>query len=358
MMNKSMNTISTLVFDWGNTLMRVFPDQTGPMVAWSKIAAVESAHEMLSRVHGKYQLILATNAADSTAVQVQKALERVGLDQYGFKIFTSHELVSRKPDIQFFQTIEELLHIEPQNVLMVGDDYRSDIFGAMQAGWRTAWFNNAYQPAPGHFPQCNAEIYTLDELPTAIDHLAALPDYPTCLLWLQRYHVSLGLFQHVSLVAAIAYQLALWLRARGQIVSPLLAHRGGLLHDLTKLAKDAFPDELDHGATAAQVLSEFGYPQLAEIALRHPLFCLTDPERRPLGWEQKIVHLADKLAEGISLVTVDHRLTSLASRYPQHADRIASITPAVFDLQAEICDLLGWQPQSLPDRLQEAIYKK
>ena len=74
-----MNTISTLVFDWGNTLMRVFPDQTGPMFAWSKIAAVESAHEMLSSIHGKYQLILATNAADSTAVQVQKALENQGL---------------------------------------------------------------------------------------------------------------------------------------------------------------------------------------------------------------------------------------------------------------------------------------
>ena len=358
MMNKSMNTISTLVFDWGNTLMRVFPDQTGPMVAWSKIAAVESAHEMLSRIHGKYQLILATNAADSTAVQVQKALERVGLDQYGFKIFTSHELASRKPETQFFQTIEELLHIEPQNVLMVGDDYRSDIFGAEQSGWHTAWFNNAFQPAPGHFPQCTTEIYMLDELPSAIENLATLPNFSTCLLWLQRFNVSLGLFQHVNLVAAIAYQLALWLRARGVPVVPLLAHRGGLLHDLTKLAKEAFPDELDHGATAAQVLSEFGYPQLAEIALRHPLFCLADPERRPRGWEQKIVHLADKLAEGISLVTIDHRLTSLASRYPQHADRIASITPAVFDLQAEICDLLGLQPQSLPDRLQETIYKK
>ncbi len=338
--------------------MRVFPDQTGPMAAWSKIAAVESAHEMLSSIHGKYQLILATNAADSTAVQVQKALERVGLDQYGLRIFTSHELACRKPDIQFFQTIEDLLHVEPQNILMVGDDYRSDIFGAVQAGWRTAWFNSEFQPAPGHFPQCNAEIYTLDELPTALENLAALPDYSTCLLWLQRFNVSMGLFQHVSLVAAIAYQLALWLRARGEPISPMTAHRGGLLHDLTKLAKETFPDELDHGATAAQVLFAYGYPQLAEIALRHPLFCLTDPERKPHGWEQKIVHLADKLAEGISLVTVDHRLKSLASRYPQHADQISSITPAVFDLQAEICDRLGWQPPSLPDRLQEAIYQK
>lgn len=69
-----------IVFDWGNTLMVDFTDQNGRMSDWARVAAVEDAREMLSKIHGNYQIVVATNAEDSTSADVMKALQRVGLD--------------------------------------------------------------------------------------------------------------------------------------------------------------------------------------------------------------------------------------------------------------------------------------
>lgn len=55
-----------LLFDWGDTLMRDFPQFSGSMATWPKVEMVDGADEVLQLLGTSWQLALATNAVDST----------------------------------------------------------------------------------------------------------------------------------------------------------------------------------------------------------------------------------------------------------------------------------------------------
>ncbi len=52
-----------ILFDWGDTLMRVFPEYDGPMYAWPRVEAVEGTAEktaaMYRTIHGMPELPVA-----------------------------------------------------------------------------------------------------------------------------------------------------------------------------------------------------------------------------------------------------------------------------------------------------------
>ncbi|NMC53246.1 MAG: HAD hydrolase-like protein [Chloroflexi bacterium] len=348
--------MTILVFDWGNTLMRVFPEYTGPMVHWPEVALIRGADDALASLSGQYRMVVATNARESSTEQVRAALQRVDIDRYFEQVFTTHNLKqSCKPDPEFFKAIETQLSADSADLLMIGDDYCTDVLGAVQCGWQAAWFNPNHESAASLTPLHRIEIDSFAHLPAALSR-PALPSVPTCLGWLQEEGSSSLLLIHVQLVAAIAYQLAIWLRANGQAVDPILAHRGGLLHDLAKLLSlrtGASSD--DHGRLAARLLTQREQPELAEIAYRHLLFCLIDEDRRPQTWEQKIVYFADKLVEKSQLASLDERLQGLRERYPHHQQQIDAIIPALLELQDEICLATDILPSELLPCLNNAL---
>jgi putative hydrolase of the HAD superfamily len=348
--------LTTLVCDWGDTLMVNFPGQRGPMAAWSQVVPVEGALEALSALRSRFRLVVATNAAESRAAQVRQALDRVGLGGLFSAVFTAAELGARKPDPAFFAAIQSVLGLDPQSVLMLGDDYTVDVLGAKQAGWRAAWLNPRRTPAPGLLPQQDIELTGWDELQARLE-TPALPDYAKCLSWILAQPVSPNLLAHVQAVASAAYQLALWLQAAGKPVDPLLAHRGAMLHDLAKLRAIRQPGEqrLGHAELAALLLRDMGQPELAEIARRHPLFALTQPDHAPRSWEEKLVYFADKLVEGSRVAGLDERIASLRRRYPADEERIAAMTPAIAALQDEFCAAIGIPPAELAPRLKAAF---
>ena len=348
--------LTTLVFDWGDTLMRVFPEYSGPMASWPQVEAVEGAAQALSALSEHYRLVVATNAGDSRSRQVRQALERVGLANFFHSIFTAAELGSRKPTPAFFTSLAGVLGAKPDQIAMIGDDYRADVLGATQAGWNAVWFNPAGKLAPGALPLYTLEVTTLTDLPAALQ-TQTLPDYRTCLAWLLEQPVSHSLLGHIHSVAATAYILAVWLRAAGQSVDPLLAHRGGLLHDLAKIKSLEKPPEqrMHHGELGARMLADRGEPVLAEITRRHPLFCLTQDTLRPSTWEQKLVHLADKLIEGSRLVTLDERITALRHRYAFDEARITASVPALEALQVEVCAALNLPAEEFIPKLRQTF---
>src|SRR5690242_18077103 len=103
-MSDLANTAKTiLVFDWGNTVMKIFPQYSGPMAEWPEAAGVEGIIEALEALQRRFRMVIATNAADSTTEQVCKALKRVGLSEYFKAVFTTHELDGAlKPEIRYF----------------------------------------------------------------------------------------------------------------------------------------------------------------------------------------------------------------------------------------------------------------
>ncbi len=348
----------TLVFDWGNTLMKTLPEYSRPMAGWPEVREVEGVVEALEKLLGRYTMVVATNAGDSDSPLVWKALRRAGLGEYFKAVFTAKELGSQKPGAGFFRQIESVLTQPPYQIVMVGDDYRSDIVGAKAVGWRAVWYNPAGENVPGSIPLQDGEIACMRDLPRALE-LLYLPDYPTCLGWLAERGTPFNILAHVQMVAAAAYLLATWLRKKGVNVDPVLTHRGGLLHDLGKIesirSNRERGDQGDHAALAKEILMARGQPELAEIADRHMLCQDPASPRQPRSWEEKLVHFADKLVEDSRPVSLQDRLAALQARYPAFAHEISGSLPILVGMEREICTQLEITPDELIRRLSAAL---
>ncbi|MBU1170355.1 MAG: HAD family hydrolase [Proteobacteria bacterium] len=124
------------LFDWGNTLMKVEPHEKGPMYLWKNPMLCEHAGVILERLSRTHRCCLATNAEDSDASDIRKALERAGIADYITTIFCYRNLGLKKPDPAFFKAICTALSCLPENLIMVGDDPVNDYAWARENG---AW---------------------------------------------------------------------------------------------------------------------------------------------------------------------------------------------------------------------------
>jgi putative hydrolase of the HAD superfamily len=347
-----MHTLKAVLFDGGNTVIIEIPGMDGPMVDWPGLKAVPGVDEALKFLTGRYLIGMATNASQSNQVQIFAALQRVGLDGYFSKIYCARDMGLRKPDLAYFTAILRDMGVPAQHTAMVGDIYDIDVVGAKRSGLRAIWYNPEHRLVENNQPEYDAEIDAMESLPNAIGG-GFLPDIPTCQALLADQAGGPNLLAHVTAVAAAAYRMAVQLRERGESVDPLLAHRGGLLHDLDKIT--ARKQGRVHGELSTEILAGLGFPDLGEIARRHVLSSALRHESAPATWEQKVVFYADKLAEGDSLVSVPERLQALRSRYPDYADQIQQGGPIVLQLEAELCAVLGLSPTELLNNLRSNL---
>jgi putative hydrolase of the HAD superfamily len=336
--------VQAVVFDWGDTLMRDLPTNTGPMASWPRVEVVPGTRQALQALHGKYRLALATNADQSDSDQVRTALRRVGLDEFIDLIFTSKTIGLRKPTPTFYQAVLDGLNLSPGDAVMVGNNYRVDIEGASLSGLHAVWFNPDLQFPPTSHPRYNAEVSDMANLPAAIAGLR-LPGVDECLRLIAEQGGGQRLVNHSQAVAGAAFRMAYLLREKGVEVDPLLAHRGGLLHDLDKLS--ARIQQRTHGELSDEILIGLGFPDLGAIARRHLISAALVSESAPITWEQKLVFYADKIAEEDSLVSVSERLQALRSRYPDYAGQFQQGGPIVLQLEADLCATLSLSPTEL-----------
>lgn len=141
--------IDIYLFDWGDTLMVDFPGVPGKMCDWEIVEAVTGAKEALAALSKHAQIYIATGAADSTEVEIQRAFERVGLSQFISGYFCKANLGLSKGSPDFLNTILEKLNVASASVAMVGDSLDKDIKPALAAGIQAYWFtkkNIEYPP--------------------------------------------------------------------------------------------------------------------------------------------------------------------------------------------------------------------
>lgn len=143
-----IRTQPALLFDWGDTLMRVFPQYPGPMSTWPRVEAMPQAVEALASLQPAYTLCLATNAADSHEAEIRAALARVGLDAYLERVYCYRKIGHKKPSPEFFAYILEDLQLPAARAVMIGDDYEADILGALHCGLRAVWLHPHPYPQP------------------------------------------------------------------------------------------------------------------------------------------------------------------------------------------------------------------
>jgi putative hydrolase of the HAD superfamily len=54
-------------------------------------------------------------------------------------IFVSSEVGYPKPELQYYRSVEELLGLRPEQILLIGDDEAADVTGPIGAGWNAIW---------------------------------------------------------------------------------------------------------------------------------------------------------------------------------------------------------------------------
>ena len=78
-MTKNQLRYPTILFDWGDTVMRDDPEITIPMVEWETIEVIEGIADVLAYLHSSgRRIILATSAQISDESQIRGALARGG----------------------------------------------------------------------------------------------------------------------------------------------------------------------------------------------------------------------------------------------------------------------------------------
>jgi putative hydrolase of the HAD superfamily len=344
-----MTPLKTILFDWGDTVMRDFPEYSGPMSSWPVVEAIAGIENALSALQPYYTLALATNADQSDEEDIRAALALVGMSDYFSHIFCARHLELTKADPGYYRRIIHALDIQPAEALMVGDSFQYDVIAPIQGGLRSAWYNPRNRTPAGQPPVHDIDFDRMDALPQALQS-PLLPSYSACLDMLAERGNPPNLVEHCQAVAGAAYRMAVWLRGAGEPLNPVLAHRGGLLHDLDKI--ETSQTNAPHGSLSAATLERSGYPALASIATRHVVDSVLDSSSAPHTWEEILVYYADKLFEGSQLIDPRARLSALASRYPAYAGSIRDSLPSLLELERQICERLDLATTELYERLQ------
>lgn len=109
-------------------------------------------------------------------------LERLRLTSLIGNRLLSAELGCLKPEPQAFQAVQRRLGLFPGEIAMVGDSWRDDVAGALEAGWTAIWVNRSAAPRPPHDPEADlVEIPDLTPLPRIIENLQDGARCSTCL---------------------------------------------------------------------------------------------------------------------------------------------------------------------------------
>ena len=135
--------IEVYLFDWGDTLMVDFPGTPGKMCDWETVAAVDGAREALEHLSGQADIYVASAAAQSTPTDIEKALERVGLDGFIKGYYCPANLGVSKGQPEFLPSIIERLGVAASRIAMGGDSLAKDIEPAARAGVQAIWLTES-----------------------------------------------------------------------------------------------------------------------------------------------------------------------------------------------------------------------
>ncbi len=133
--------LRAVCFDWGGTLMGDDGPAGLPMVEWPAVTVMPGAAELLQRLHGRWRLCVATNAAQSTRSQIEAALQRGGLRPWIDEIFCARELGLRKEQPAFWAAVSGRLGLRPEQIAMLGDSPEGDVRLPRRCGVAALWFN-------------------------------------------------------------------------------------------------------------------------------------------------------------------------------------------------------------------------
>ncbi len=165
-----------------------------------------------------------------------------------------------------------------------------------------------------------------------------LPSRKKCLDLLEKQGISDDLIKHSLAVEKVAAFIAKKLQASGQKIGVGLVGRAALLHDIGKTKTIAEGFKRKHGELGKEILEKEGFPEIAKIVSKHPLYRIL--EKRPFdSLEEKTVYYADKRVKFDKVVSLGKRMEYLLERYgteKEKRERILAARPLIAKLEKEL----------------------
>lgn len=122
--------------------------------------------DWLAQHRDKYTLAVITNGFSEAQ---QPKMKTSGIDRFFDFFFLSEDLGVMKPDRRFFEAALSKMGVGPEDCLVIGDDYKVDIEGAMKVGIPQVWYNPKSSPLPEGATSPTFEIRHLAEMIELLD---------------------------------------------------------------------------------------------------------------------------------------------------------------------------------------------
>ncbi|MDR1632712.1 MAG: HAD family hydrolase [Dysgonamonadaceae bacterium] len=103
------------------------------------LAVLNNARPVLEKLVVQYPLALVSNFYGN----IETVLKDFGIRSYFGEVIESSVVGIRKPDPAIFALGVKRLGLKPEEVAVIGDSYKKDIFPAEQIGCRTIWLKGA-----------------------------------------------------------------------------------------------------------------------------------------------------------------------------------------------------------------------
>lgn len=128
--------------------------------------------ELLYSQRDKFVLAVITNGFSEAQLPKMKTS---GIDKYFDYFFLSEDIGYMKPDRRFFDAALALMNAGPDECLVIGDDYKVDIAGAMAAGIPQVWYNSRALPLPDGTPPPTYTITSLLQIEEILNGATSFP---------------------------------------------------------------------------------------------------------------------------------------------------------------------------------------
>ena len=102
-----------------------------------QLKAFDGIYDLLEKYKNKICLV-----TDLTVHIQYRKIEKLKLNEYCQHIVTSEEAGREKPHPYMFMMALQKLDLKAEDVCMIGDSFKKDIFGASNLGIDTIWFNH------------------------------------------------------------------------------------------------------------------------------------------------------------------------------------------------------------------------
>lgn len=98
----------------------------------SNITLNKNIHSLLKSLADKLPIVAITNG--------NVDLQHIGISEYFSNSFNASVDLPMKPHKAMFEAAQIYLNLPHENILHVGDNLQKDIYGALKAGFQTAWY--------------------------------------------------------------------------------------------------------------------------------------------------------------------------------------------------------------------------